>query len=484
LYLDDVVDCMLGFARRLGERFSALSYRFIPDPYVIAILLTFVALAAAIGTGATPTAAFSAWGNGLWGLLPFMAAISVLLMMGDAIAKSPTFTRGLERLARVPDSRFQAVWFTGFVAMVTALVSWGVGLIVGAIMAQRVAYECREKGIAVHYPLLVASGYTALMIYHGGLTSSVGLMMADPLLIPGTFPEYARQAIPLSETIGSLASLTATVGILAAVPVVMGLLHPEAEDEIVELPRESYREIDAVVSGGSATVSPDGDEAATDGGRQTERTLADRLNRSRLVGLSIALFPAYFVLDAWVLGGGGISNLSLNSINALFVLLAVLLWVRPIDLVRQMQRSVSNISGIIFQFPFYAGIAGLLTGTGLARGITAFFGEFATPETWPVIGVFVAGLVNVFIPSGGGQWVAVGPVMLDITTSLGLQPADAAVIELLGDQLTNMIQPFWAIPLLAIVDMEARDIIGYTTVAMLVGFLIVGTAVTVFLVPW
>lgn len=216
-----------------------------------------------------------------------------------------------------------------------------------------------------------------------------------------------------------------------------------------------------------------------DGGRQR---FADRLNDSRLIGLAIALFPAFFVLNAWVLTPGGVSNLTLNSINALFITLAVLLWVRPMALVDQMKQSVGNVSGVIFQFPFYAGIAGILTGTGLATLIVEFVGGFATPATWPAIGVLVAGFVNIFIPSGGGQWVAMGPIMLEITAQMGMEPRDALLIEMLGDQLTNMIQPFWAIPLLAIANLRARDIIGYTTVSMLVGLIVVCGWLTLFLV--
>jgi short-chain fatty acids transporter len=381
--------------------------------------------------------------------------------------------RSFERLARLPNSRFTAVWFTSFVAMAAALVPWAIGLIVGAIMAKRVAYECREQGIAVHYPLLAAAGYTSLMVFHGGLSSSVGLLMADPALIPATFPEYARVGIPLEGTIGSPANIVTTGTLLVVVPVVMGLLHPE--EGIRELPRRTYREIDAVVAGSQ------GGDPATDGGGDA-RSVADRLNDSKLIGLSIAVFPAYFVLDAWVLQPGGISNLTLNSINALFLLLAVLLWTRPTAIVAQMRDSVTNVSGIIFQFPFYAGIAGLLTGTGLAAVIVEFFGAFATPATWPVIGVLVAGVVNVFIPSGGGQWVAMGPIMLDITTGFGYEPEQAVIIEMLGDQLTNMVQPFWAIPLLAIADLRARDIIGYTAVAMAAGLLVVCGWLTLFFV--
>jgi short-chain fatty acids transporter len=465
---------MLSVLRRLGERCSDLSEEYIPDPYVIAILLTFVASAAALLTGAGPRQTLGAWNSGVWTLLPFMASIAVLLMAGDAIAKSPKFTAQLEKLARIPSTRFTAVWFVGFVAMAAALVSWAIGLIVGAIMAKRVAYECREKDIEVHYPLLAAAGYTSLMIYHGGLTSSVSLLMADASLIPTTWAPQFRETIPLSETIGSLPNIVTTGTLLLVIPVVMGLLHPT--DGITQLPRPDRREIDAVVEKSTAEPAPD---VTADGGRT--RT-ADRLNDSRLIGLSIALFPAYFVLDAWVLTPGGISNLTLNSINALFVTIAVLLWVRPMALVEQMKQSVGNISGVIFQFPFYAGIAGILTGTGLATLIVEFVGGFATPTTWPVIGVLVAGFVNVFIPSGGGQWVAMGPIMLELTQQMGMTARDAVLIEMLGDQMTNMIQPFWAIPLLAIANLRARDIIGYTTVAMLVGLVVVCGWLTLFLV--
>lgn len=465
---------MLNILRRFGERCSDLSEAYIPDPYVIAIILTFVAGGAAVLTGSGPRETLSAWTGGVWSLLPFMAAISILLMTGDAIAKSPIFTRGLERLARLPNSRFTAVWFTSFVAMAAAVVSWAIGLIVGAIMAKRVGYECQQKGISVHYPLLAAAGYTSLMVFHGGLSSSVGLMMVDPQLIPATFPDYARVGIPLERTIGSPANIVTTGTLLAVVPVVMGLLHPT--EEIRELPRKTYREIDAVVTE-AFTEAP----TETDGG-VVARSVADRLNESRGLGLAIAIFPAYFVLNAWVLQPGGISNLTLNSINALFVFVAIMLWTRPAAIVAQMRESVTNISGIIFQFPFYAGIAGLLTGTGLATVIVKVFGGVATPATWPVIGVLVAGIVNIFIPSGGGQWVAMGPIMLDITTGFGYEPEQAIVIEMLGDQLTNMIQPFWAIPLLAIANLRARDIIGYTTVAMLAGLVIVCGWLTVFFV--
>lgn len=159
--------------RRLGERCSDRSEAYIPDPYVIAILLTFIASAAGLGTGAGPRETLGAWNSGVWTLLSSMASIAVLLMAGDAIAKSPKFTAQLEKPARLPNSQFTAVRFVGVVAMAAALVSWAIGLIVGAITAKRVAYECREKEIKVHDPLLAAARYTSLMIYP--MRSSPGL---------------------------------------------------------------------------------------------------------------------------------------------------------------------------------------------------------------------------------------------------------------------------------------------------------------------
>ncbi|MBX0325973.1 TIGR00366 family protein [Halomicroarcula sp. F13] len=471
--------------RRLGEWFSDWSLRYIPDPYVIGILLTLLTVASALVSGSAPKETMDAWYTGVWTLLPFMATLSVMLMAGDAIAKSPSVTHALERIASIPNSPFVAVWFTAFVAMVTALVSWAIGLIVGAIMARRVAYECRQKGIKVHYPLLAAAGYTSLMIFHSGLSSSAALIMTDPSLIPASFPASVQNGIPLSETLGSTANLVSAGLLLTVIPVVMAAMHPK--DEIRELPGEIRSEIKENLESEPPTETQPEDTAFPS---RPTLTFADRLNNSQLLGLVIAIFPLYYVINTWFLVSdpsrfifqpGGLSKLTLNSINALFLFFAIVLWKRPINIVNQMKDSVKNISGIIFMFPFYAGIAGLLTNTGLAQQFTEVLATVATKETWPVIGILISAIVNVFIPSGGGQWVAQGPILIETSQQFGYEPWVAVVIEILGDPLTNMIQPFWAIPLLAIADLRARDIIGYTAVAMVVGLLLVSATVTVFI---
>ncbi|WP_224333010.1 short-chain fatty acid transporter [Haloprofundus halobius] len=470
--------------KRLGEWFADIAMEYVPDPYVLVIVLTFIAAVGALLVGTSPTGVMDAWFGGVWTLLVFMAQFSLTLMVGDAIAKSPAVSRLLQRIAGLPNSQFSAVALTSFVAMLAGLISWAIGLIVGAVIARQVAFRGKEKGLKLHYPLLIAAGYTALMIWHSGITTSSGLIMADPAAIPSTFPEYAQEGIPLSETIGSLVNIVTVVLMLAVIPLVMGSLHPEGTEKITELPDDVYDEI----SNGLQTTDDTPDPGvATDGGvaaqaqpqPQTRTTVADRLNHSRILGLIIALFPAYYFLSDVLQSGLGAINL--DTINAFFIFCAIVLWVTPKRIVNQMDDSVKNVAGILFQFPFYAGIAGLLTGTALAAVISGFFADISTPLTWPVLGLISAGIVNVFVPSGGGQWVAQGPILLETTRELGMPLYTAVVIEMMGDQLTNMIQPFWAVPALALAKLRARDILGYTTVAMVAGFIIMAITMTLFL---
>lgn len=498
--------------QRLGEKFADLSLKYIPDPYVLVVILTVLAFVGTLGVGAGVQESLNAWYDGVWTFLEFMAQFAIILMTGDAIAKSPTVTKLLKRIADVPSSQKGAVAFVVVVSMIAGLISWGLGLIVGAVMARQVAYQGRESGLKLHYPLLVAAGYTSLMIWHSGLTTSSGLLMATPSSLPESFTQYTPNGIPLSQTIGSTVNLVTVALLLVVVPPVMAALHPDEDSKIRELPPRIRERMSPGTDAdtGEETLAADGGADAagsveSDGGTEsvdertgsagtvaeepdpvepkaTERTgPADRLNKSVIFTILIAVFPAYYVVNAWVLEGSGIASLSLNSINAFFLFFAIVLWRTPIGIVEQMEESVENVAGIIFQFPFYAGISGMLTGTALGAVIADAFASVATPLTWPVLGLISAGIVNVFVPSGGGQWVAQGPILLETTQQLGMPLYTAVVIEMMGDQLTNMIQPFWALPLLALADLRARDIIGYSAVAMVAAFVVMAITMTLFL---
>ncbi|GAA0253731.1 TIGR00366 family protein [Haladaptatus pallidirubidus] len=462
--------------KRMGEAFADIAMEYVPDPYVLVILLTLIGAVSALLVGTSPTGVMDAWFGGVWTLLVFMAQFSLTLMIGDAIAKSPAVSRFLRRIADLPNSQFTAVALTSFVAMVAGLISWAIGLIVGAVIARQVAYRGKQKGLKLHYPLLIAAGYTALMIWHSGITTSSGLIMADPSAIPSTFPDYAQEGIPLGQTVGSTVNIVTVALLLCIIPSVMGSLHPDKLENITELPDNVYNEIETRLQ---TTKDGSVDTKVTTDGGIAQSTMADRFNHSRLLGLIIAIFPAYYFLSDVVQSGLGAINL--NTINAFFIFCAIVLWVTPKAIVDQMNSSVENVAGILFQFPFYAGIAGLLTGTALAATIAGFFADIATPLTWPVLGLISAGIINVFVPSGGGQWVAQGPILLETTRELGMPLYTAVVIEMMGDQLTNMIQPFWAVPALALAQLRARDILGYTTVAMVAGFIVMAITMTLFL---
>ncbi|PSP61585.1 hypothetical protein BRC77_12675 [Halobacteriales archaeon QH_8_64_26] len=498
--------------QRLGETFADLALKYIPDPYVLVIGLTVLAFVGALAAGAGVQGILDAWFGGLWSFLEIMAQFSIILMTGDAIAKSPTVTRLLKRIASFPDSQASAVAFVVVVSMFAALISWGLGLIVGAVIARQVAYQGKQRDLKLHYPLLAAAGYTGLMIWHSGLTTSSGLIMATPSSLPQSFQQYTPSGIPLSQTIGSTVNLVTVVLLLLVIPPIMAALHPDSDSDIRELPERLAERMSA--SSESGSESGTGEGVAADGGTEsTDReaasadseaeaidepveaghqdpaepglnereSVADRLNRSVILTILIAIFPAYYVVNAWILEGQGITSLSLNSINAFFLLFAIVLWRTPIGVVEQMEESVENVAGIIFQFPFYAGISGILTATALGAAIADAFASVATPLTWPVLGLISAGIVNVFVPSGGGQWLAQGPILLETTQQLGMPLYTAVVIEMMGDQLTNMIQPFWALPLLALTNLRARDIIGYSTVAMVAAFVVMAITMTLFL---
>ncbi|MFN3347120.1 MAG: TIGR00366 family protein, partial [Candidatus Bipolaricaulaceae bacterium] len=177
-----------------------------------------------------------------------------------------------------------------------------------------------------------------------------------------------------------------------------------------------------------------------------------RLDDSRVLGLIIvALAAVYF---GYYFYNNGFA-LSLNIVIGLFLFLGLLLHGTPERYMRAVQESVGGISGIVIQFPFYAGIMGMMIGANadgmsLGKQITDAFVAWSNADTFPMLAFLSAGVVNFFVPSGGGQWAVQGPIMLPAGQALGVAPEVTAMAIAWGDAWTNMIQPFWALPLLAI----------------------------------
>lgn len=427
---------------RVMRPVNTLVERFIPSALVFAIVLTvIVALMALVLTDAGPVDVLVGWGDGLAGLLAFMTQMALILLLGHMLANTRPMRRLLARLGGLPRTPLQAYVFVFLVAAVASLLQWGLGLVVGALLAKEVAAQLRERGVRLHFPMLVAAGFSGFAVWHMGYSGSGPLTAATE----GSFiAEQLGRTIPVSETTFSTWNVVAAVATVLAVAVALALVAPRRGDRIVEL------EVDARDQGVAV------DEEVV--------TPADRLDASRflttLVGLALT---AYLVV--YVLRGG---TPTLDFVNWSFLALILLLVRSPFELTALVKDAASNVGDILLQFPLYAGILGMMTATGLITVVSDFFVSVSTPQTFGVLALLSAGLVNFFVPSGGGQFAVQAPILLDAAARLGVDPAVPIMAVAYGDQWTNMIQPFWALPLLAIAGLKMRDILGYTTVTLVV----------------
>ncbi|WP_454852980.1 short-chain fatty acid transporter [Promicromonospora soli] len=419
---------------------NALVERFIPSALVFAVLLTFVVAALALLlTDAGPTAVLTGWGDGLSGLLEFMTQMALVLLLGHMLANTRLVRRGLARVSALPRGPLQAYVFVAVLASALSLVQWGLGLVAGGLLAREVAAQMRAKGVRVHFPLLVAAGFSGFVVWHMGYTGSGPLTAAtaDSFVV-----EQLGETIPVAETTFAPWNMVAALVTVVVVAGALALVAPRGTDRIVELDvdaREAEVEVERPV------------------------TPADRLDASRvlttLTGLGLV---AYLVV--YFAGGG---TPTLDIVNWTFLALVLLLVRSPFEVAALVKNAATNVGDILLQFPLYAGILGIMTATGLIQIFSDAIVSVSTPQTFGVLAFVAAGVVNFFVPSGGGQFAVQAPILLDAATQLGVDPSVAIMAVAYGDQWTNMIQPFWALPLLAIAGLKVRDILGYTTVTLL-----------------
>ncbi len=419
--------------------------RFIPSALVFAIVLTFVvAIMALLLTDAGPVDITRGWGEGLSGLLAFMTQMALILLLGHTLANTQPVRRLLARIGSLPKTALQGYLFVFVVAAVASLITWGLGLVVGVLLAVEVAKQGREKGLSLHFPLLVAAGYSGYVIWHMGYSGSGTLTAATE----GSFiAEQLGETIPISETTFAWWNLVAIVATIVAVGIGLALVAPRGDDPVIELDADARFGDEVVI-----------DEVVTP---------ADRVDASRvlttLVGLALV---AYLVIHY---SDGGTATLDI--VNWTFLALIFLLVRSPLELIALVKNAASNVGEILLQFPLYAGIMGIMATSGLSD----FLVDTAGPSTFGLLAFLSAGLVNFFVPSGGGQFAVQGPVMLDAGARLGADPSVTIMAIAYGDQWTNMIQPFWALPVLAISGLKIRDILGYTLVTLIASGLVFGT---------
>jgi short-chain fatty acids transporter len=416
--------------------------RFIPSALVFAIVLTFVvAILALLLTDSGPVEITRGWGEGLSGLLAFMTQMALILLLGHTLANTGPVRRLLARIGGLPRTALQGYLFVFLVAAVASLITWGLGLVVGVLLAVEVARQGREKGLGLHFPLLVAAGYSGYVIWHMGYSGSGTLTAATE----GSFiAEQLGETIPITETTFAWWNLVAIVATILAVGIGLALVAPRAGDPVFEL--EPDVRLDDEVAIDDEVVTP-----------------ADRLDASRVLTTLVGLALVAYLVIHYAEGG----TATLDVVNWTFMALIFLLVRSPLELIALVKNAAANVGEILLQFPLYAGIMGIMATSGLITVFSDFLVDTAGPSTFGVLAFLSAGLVNLFVPSGGGQFAVQGPVMLDAGARLGVDPAVTIMAIAYGDQWTNMIQPFWALPVLAISGLKIRDILGYTLVTLI-----------------
>ncbi|AZL10359.1 MAG: short-chain fatty acid transporter [Brevibacterium aurantiacum] len=417
--------------------------QWIPSALTFAIVLTLiVAVLAFILTDASPTEVVTGWGEGLAGLLAFMTQMCLILLLGHMLANTGPVRKLLTRLASVPGSPAFAYVFVFVVAALASLITWGLGLVVGALLAREIAVQARSRGLKVHFPLLVAAGYSGFIVWHMGYSGSGPLTAATPDSFLAE--SLGGEIIPVSETIFSTWNLLAILAVIVVCAVLFFLVAPKKDAPVYELP-------ESIASESRSTV----DEEIV--------TPADRIDASRVLTLIVGLALVIYLAVHFAQGGG----LTLDIVNWSFLALIFLLVKNPFELIHLTKEAASNVGEILLQFPLYAGILGMMSTTGLIAVFSDALVSIANPTTFGVLALISAGLVNFFVPSGGGQFAVQGPIMLDAANQLGVDPSVAIMAVSYGDQWTNMLQPFWALPVLAIAGLKMRDILGYTSVIFL-----------------
>lgn len=422
-----VIDRMLS---SVADRLSRGVQRYLPDAFVIAVLLTLFVFVIGFFTNPTePADLIKSFGDGFWVYLAFTMQMVLLLLTGMVLASVPFVKRGLEYLASFASTPNKAYVLTFVISAFAYYINWGLAVVVGAIFVREVG----KRNQQAHFPLLVAAAYSPTVLYTAGLSSSIGLTVATP----DHFLADVMGVIPTSETIFSLSTIMIFLALFVTMPILICLMAPKTN-----------------IKPYVAKEVPSKKKVAGD---VEENTPALKLERTPVLGILIGLIGLLYVVMEFVNG----RDLDLNIINIMFLSLGLFFHRSLGQFGEAFKEAAGSTSPIILQFPFYAGIIAVLGSSGLGQAIIDGMASIATKETFDIFTYWAAGLVNILAPSGGGQWALQGPLQVPAGMALGVDPATIAMAVGWGDAWTNLIQPFWALPILSVVGLHIRHIMGY-----------------------
>ncbi|MCH2192553.1 TIGR00366 family protein [Kordia sp.] len=454
---------------RITKTIETIFQRYLPSPFTIAVLLTLLTIVLAtfftrpesISTIDHLVEVLSFWEDGIWnsGLLVFAYQMMLILVLGHVLVLSKPMNSLIVTLTKSVTNTTNAVVLVSVTTMLVAFFNWGLGLIFGAILARKVGEHAQENNIPINYPLVGAAGYVGLMIWHGGISGSAPskvaeqghlLEMMNGVLTVDQFGQVP-EVITSSSTIFSWWNLLLFGILLVLIPLTLTMLSKKVAPTKLNLPKYQFNKKEKEDIEG-----------------------ADKLDHSSVfaIAFGVLLLIVFFIQYAKNLSSLSSIKISPNMLNFFMLGLAIVLHGNFKSFLNAVEEAIKGTSGILIQFPLYFGIMGIMKSSGMIGMISDSFVAIANETTLPIYTFFSAGLVNIFVPSGGGQWAVQGPIVVQSAIELGV-PLQKAVMALsYGDQITNMLQPFWALPLLGITRLKAKEILPYTIILMLVGILV------------
>jgi len=433
---------------RIALRSCAWSERWIPDAYVFAALAVVIVAVAALALGAGPVATAKAFGDGFWSLIPFTMQMSFIIIGGYVVASSPPVARLIDRLAAVPRTGRRAVCWVALISMMLSLVHWGLSSIVGSLLVRAMG---RREDLEMDYRAAGAAAYLGMgSVWALGLSSSAAQLQANPASMPPSLLAITG-VIPFSGTIFLWQSLALTAVLIVVTLWIAWLTAPHASRS--RTARELGIDTDFVQAPVSKRTRP-----------------GEWLEYSPLLNVLIAALGATWLVHEFATKGVTLAISNLNTYNFLFLMLGLLLCWRPRVFLDAVARGVPSVTGVLIQFPLYGGIAAIITGANgsdgvsIAHHLSIFFTEAASRESFPVVMGVYSAVLGFFIPSGGGKWIIEAPYVMQAANDLHVHLGWAVQVYNAAEALPNLINPFWMLPLLGILGLKARDVVGFTIV--------------------
>lgn len=452
---------------QLGERFTHLFLRYMPDAFVFALILTIVAgLGAFFWLDASFLEVIQSWYNGFFDLLTFGMQIVLIIITGFSIALSPVVNKAIDRLTRYIKTPKQVYFFVIFIGMLLSLVSFG-WIVITCVLARELAM--RIKGI--NYPFLVACVYFSMNTWVMGLSSSIPLLLntEENYLIKAS---VLNQVISTPYTLGSLLNIGMILLMVIVAPVLMLLLVPKMVEnkELKDLLKhDDVNRENSIKEEAESLKLP-------------FKSWSDKLNNSVILQMTIAILGLTYIVYHFYTKG---FDLNFNIMIFIFLMVGLCLHKTPMRYVISMKRSSRNISGILFQYPFYAGIMGIMLYTGLGAKLAEMLASIATIESYPFYAYITGGLINFAIPSAGGEFAVVGPSIIEAVKEIGSGlPTDevnamisrASMSIAYGESLSNMLQPFYLLLVMPVmasgIKLQARDVMGYLFIPLIIFFIL------------